>query len=236
MKNEKNLCGKELIEALTQISKAITSERYLDDILKLIVVVTAQLMGSNICSIMLVNEKTNQLIMKATQSMSELYNKKKPLKVGEGIAGRVIQTKKPIAVKDISKSKEYLYKEIAKKEGLTSMLSVPLSVKGRIIGVLNCYTPQLHVFSENEKNILVTIANQAAIAIENTELIVKSKVIREELESRKFIERAKGMIMKEEGISEAEAYMKIRKFSMDNRKTMREIAEAIILSGEMRKI
>lgn len=223
------------IKALTKISKAITSEQYLEDILRLIVVVTAQAMGSNICSIMLIDKKSGELVIKATQSMSEAYNKKLPLKLGEGITGKVIKNKKPIAVKDIIKSREYKYKEIAKKEGLSSLLCVPLTVKNEVIGVINCYTPEFHDFTGTEKNVLTTIANQAAVAIENTELMVKTRVIREELEARKRIERAKGILMKAEGLSEEDAYLKIQKYSMDNRKTMREVAEAIILSYDMRK-
>ena len=73
------------------------------------------------------------------------------------------------------------------------------------------------------------------MVIENTELMVKSRVIQEELENRKRIERAKGILMKEEGLTEEEAYLKLQRFSMDHRKTMREIAEAIILTSEMKK-
>ncbi|MDP2904706.1 MAG: GAF and ANTAR domain-containing protein, partial [Candidatus Omnitrophota bacterium] len=143
---------------------------------------------------------------------------------------------RPIAVADVTKEKEYKYKDIARKEGLCSLLCVPLSVKGKVIGVINCYTSKPHDFSDDEIELLTTIANQAAIAIENTELIVKSKVIQEELEVRKRVERAKGMLMRQEGLSEEEAYLKIRKYSMDNRKTMREVAEAIILAADMKQV
>jgi signal transduction protein with GAF and PtsI domain len=226
---------KEQIEALSKVSKAIASDLYLDDILRLIVTVTAQAMNSNICSIMLINEKNKELVIRATQSVSEEYNKKPPLKIGEGIAGRVAKENKPLAVKDVTKEKEYKYQDIAKKEGLCSLLCVPLAVKNKVIGVLNCYTSSPHDFTETETNLLSSIANQAAVAIENTELIVKSKVIQEELEIRKRTERAKGILMKDEGLTEEQAYLKLQKYSMDHRKTMREVAEAIILASEVKK-
>jgi len=225
----------EQIKALSKISKAIASDLYLEDILRLIVAVTAQAMGSNICSLMLINKKTNELVIRATQSISEEYNKKPPLKIGEGIAGKVAKENKPITVKDVTKEREYKYGDIAKKEGLCSLLCIPLAVKGKVIGVLNCYTPAPHDFTETEIDILASIANQAAVAIENTELMVKTRVIQEELESRKRIERAKGILMKDKGLTEEEAYLKLQRFSMDYRKTMREIAEAIILTSEMKK-
>ena len=225
----------EQIKALSKISKAIASDLYLEDILRLIVTVTAEVMGSSICSLMLIDEKNNELVIRATQSMSEEYNKKPPLKVGEGIAGKVAKENKPMAVKDVTKEKEYKYKNIAEKEGLCSLLCVPLTVKGKVIGVVNCYTSTSHDFTETEIEVLTSIANQAAVAIENTELMVKSRVIQEELETRKIVERAKGILMREEQLTEEEAYLRIRKYSMDHRKTMREVAEAIILSTEIKE-
>lgn len=233
---DEDMTFEEQIKALLKISKAITSDLYLEDILRLIVTVTAEVLGSNICSLMLLDEKTNELAVRASQSISEEYNRKPPLKIGEGIAGKVAKENRPIAVKDVTKEKEYKHKDIAKKEGLSSLLCVPLAVRGKVIGVINCYTSKPHDFSETEIEMLTTIANQAAVAIENTELMVKSKVIQEELETRKRIERAKGILMRDEGLSEEQAYLKIRKYSMDNRKTMREVAEAIILAADMKHL
>lgn len=224
----------EQIKALSKISKAIASESYLEDILRLIVVVTAQVMGSNICSLMLIDER-KKLVIRATQSVSEAYNKKPSLMLGEGIAGRVAKENRAIVVKDVTKEKEYKNRDIAKKEKLRSLLCVPLSVKGKVIGVLNCYTPKTHEFSETEIDVLTSIANQAAVAIENTELMVKTKVIQEELESRKRIERAKGVLMKDEGLTEEEAYRRMQKYAMNSRKTMREVAEAMIIASDMKR-
>lgn len=243
MKQEKSSLGKtkgslfykEQIEALSKISKAISSELYLEDILKLIVTVTAQVMDSKICSLMLLDEKSKKLFIRATQSISEDYNKKPPLSIGEGIAGKVAKENKPIAVSDINGEEEYKYKDIAKKEGLLSLLCIPLSVKGRVIGVINCYTSYLHEFSEIEINMLTNVANQAAVAIENTELMVKTKVIQEELETRKLVERAKDILMKRLKLSGEEAYRRIQKQSMNTRKSMREMAEAVILTEELER-
>lgn len=223
------------LEAILKVSKTITSNLYLEDILKLIVTVTAEIMNSKICSLMLLDEKSGELVLKATQSMSETYNKKPRLKLGEGIAGKAALENKPIAIHDIHQEKEYKYKAIAEKEGLRSLLSVPLSVKGKVIGVLNNYTSSPHTFTKDEISILTTVANQAAIVIENAELMVKTKVIQEELETRKTIERAKGLLMRQQNLTEEEAFRKLQRQSMDLRKSMREIAEAIILIEKMRQ-
>ncbi|MBU4377386.1 MAG: GAF and ANTAR domain-containing protein [Candidatus Omnitrophica bacterium] len=233
-KNKEN-SGAKVIQALAKISEAITSDLYLEDILKLIVAVTAEVMGSNICSILLLDKSGRELSVKATQSVSEEYNKKANIKLGEGVAGKVAREGKPITVLDVRKDKRYKSREIAVHENLCSLLSVPLFSKKKVIGVLNCYTPKPHRFSHNEINVLKSIANQAAIVIENFRLIVESNVIREELESRKIVERAKGILMKKEALSEEEAYQRIRRYSMDKRRSMREIAEAIMLNEELGK-
>ena len=108
-----------------------------------------------------------------------------------------------------------------------------MSVKGRVIGVLNSYTSTPHKFTKNEINILTTVANQAAVAIENAQLMVKSKIIQEELETRKLVDRAKGILMRK-GLTEEDAFRRIQKRAMDLRRSMRQIAEAIILSDDLK--
>jgi len=153
--------------------------------------------------------------------------------MGEGIVGQVALTRNSRSVLNVLEEPDYKEKELAKKEGLVSLLSVPMVVKDRVVGVINCYTSDPHEFTETEKNVLITVANEAAVAIENTELMVKTKVIQEELESRKLVERAKDILMTRRGLSGADAYRWIQRRSMDVRKSMREISEAIILTDEM---
>jgi len=234
--NDKNIeSSKEVIEALSKIGEAVTSDLYLEDILKLIVTITAEIMQSKICSIMLLDPKKKELTIKATQSISKEYINKNPLKLGEGVAGKVALENKYAVIPNILEEDTYVYKEIARKEGLVSLICAPLHVKGRVIGVLNLYTSEPHKFSDYEISILQAVADQAAIVIENYRLIVETKVIKEELETRKVLEKAKGILMEEYKLSEEKAFKKIQKFAMDKRKPIREVAEAIIMSHEMKK-
>jgi len=226
---------KEYINTLTKISKAITSDLYLEDVLKLIVTLTANVMKAKICSLWLLDDKTQELKIRATQAMSREYLKERAIKVGEGIVGTVAKERKPIVIPDVLKEKRFKEKQLAKKEGLISMFSVPMMVKDKVRGVINCYTTTPHKFTKSDIDLLSAVANQAAVAIENTELLVKTRVVQEELDTRKKVEKAKGLLMKEQGLSEDEAYKLIRKTSMDRRSPMKDIAEAIILSFEIRK-
>ena len=221
------------IEALSKVSQTIASNLYLEDILKLIVIVTAEVMNSKICSLLLLDEEKNELVIRATQSVSEAYNKKPNIKLGIGVAGQVAKENCSIAILDVKKDIRYLNRDIANKENLCSLLSVPLCVKGKVIGVLNSYTSVKHKFTKEEVDILTSVASQAAVVIENSTLMLKSRMIEEELKTRKLVERAKGVLMNSQGISEEQAYKKIQKQAMNTRRAMREIAEAVILAKEL---
>jgi signal transduction protein with GAF and PtsI domain len=224
------------IKALTDISRAITSEQYLEDILKLIVMVTAKVTGVEICSLWLIDESEspNKIRLKATQTIDPDYVKDRSLSMEEGVVGFVATHNQPLIVRDVLKEPRFKEKEMAKKLGLVSMASVPLQVKDeKVIGVLNCFTAKPHEFSKTEVNLITAVANQAAVAILNTELMVKTKVIQEELETRKLVERAKEVLIRRRNMSGEQAYRWIQKRSMDSRKSMLHVAEAILLSDEI---
>ncbi|MBF0528366.1 MAG: GAF and ANTAR domain-containing protein [Deltaproteobacteria bacterium] len=221
------------IEALTLISEAITSDKYIEDVLRLIVIVTAEAMNSKVCSLWLLDENTQTLTIRATQSINREYLKLRVLKVGEGVVGHVAKTNLPHLSRDVQEDPLFKEKELARNMGLGSMISVPLSVGQRVIGVINCYTDHPHDYDAMEVNLLTTVANQAAVAIYNTELMVKTQVIREELEARKLVERAKDVLISRRKMTGEEAFRWLQKRSMDSRKSMREVAEAVLLADEL---
>jgi len=224
------------IKALTEISKAITSDQYLEDILKLIVMVTAKVTGVDICSLWLIeeSEKDKKARLKATQAIDPDYVKDRVLTMNEGVVGFVASTNRPLILEDVLQEPRFKEKEMAKKLGLVSMASVPMHIKeDKVIGVLNCFTTRPHIFSETELNLITAVANQAAVAIENTQLMVRTKIIEEELEKRKMIDRAKEILMTKKGLSPEKAFRWIQKKSMDTRKSMKEIAEAVIISQDI---
>jgi len=222
------------LDTLSRVSQTITSGRYLEEILNLIVTMTASMMNSAICSIMILDEGLKELKIVATQSLSEEYRRKANVKVGESIAGRAVQKRSPVSTLDVQDDPEYHFPELAKKEGLKSMLAVPMWIKNRIVGVLNSYTSEHHAFTKEEINLLQSVANQAAVAIENTQLSKQSSAMQEALETRKAVERAKGLLMKQNNIQEDAAFKLIQRQSMNNRKSMREVADAIILASQIK--
>jgi signal transduction protein with GAF and PtsI domain len=220
-------------DSLNKVTKSVASESYLDEILNLIVVVTAEMLDSKICSIMLLDKKGNELTMRATHTLSEEYKKKPNIKVKTSISGQVIQSKTPKEVHNVQEEEGYNFKDLAKKEGLTSMLAVPMIVKDVAIGVINVYTQNPHHFTDEEISVLQMVANQAAVAVENTKLVDEALRAKEALETRKLVDRAKGVLMRMKNLDEDAAYRLIHKKAMDSCKTMKDIAESILLLADL---
>ncbi len=167
------------LSALAEVSETITSPRYLDEMLEVVVEMAAQVMNARLCSLMLLDETSGELVLRATKHLGTVYRDKPPLKVGEGIVGRVAQSGQHLAVLDVLRETTYHYPAVAQQEGLRSLLCVPLVVRDRVIGVLNCYTAEVHHFSDDEIALFSTLANQTALAIENARLVSNSAVVRE---------------------------------------------------------
>lgn len=222
--------------ALMEISNAVISDRYLEDILKLIVLVTARATGFEICSLWMIekDKKETRIRLKTTQAINQDYVEDRTLKIDEGVVGFVATRKQPLIIKNVLQEPLFKEKEMASKIGLVAMLGVPLQVgNNEVIGVLNCFTDKPHDFSETEVNLITTVANQAALAIQNTKLAVDASVIKEELETRKQVEKAREVLIKNRNLSNDDAFRWIQKKSMDTRRSMREISEAILLAEEL---
>jgi len=169
----------EEMQALAQVSEAITSPQYLDDMLHVVTGMAAQTLGAAVCSIFLLNETGTHLELRSARRTTSPYRHRQPLAVGQGAIGIVAQTGEPLYISDVRTDARYLGHELAREEGLVSLLAVPLSVRDRVIGVLACYTAVSHTFAPEQERLLLTLANQTALAIENARLVTNTAVVRE---------------------------------------------------------
>lgn len=167
------------LSTLAEASKTITSPLYLEEMLRLIVEMATGMLDARLCSLMLLDEQTGELILTAAHRAGERYQSRPSLRAGEGIVGLVAQTGQPIAVPDVLEDARFVHKEMAREEGLRALLAVPLVVRDKVIGVFNTYKATPHQFAKDEITLLSTLANQTALAIENSSLIVRSAVVRE---------------------------------------------------------
>jgi signal transduction protein with GAF and PtsI domain len=221
------------ITTLAQVGQLISSGKYLEEMLQLIVRMIAEMMQARVCSIMIVDNQKNELVLKAAKCSSEEYWQRPNLKIGKSLISRVVKERSPLMVRDVTKEAGYLYPDLATKEGVRSLLSVPMIYKDHVIGVINVYSAEERTFSGEDLRVLSTVADQAALAFENTKLSVAVKESEEALLARKLVERAKSILQKQANLSEEEAYKRLQQQSMKTRRSMKEIAEAVILSSEM---
>jgi len=226
----------EQIENLLRVSETVSSNRYLEEILNLVVKLCSEMTESSICSIMLVDESRQELVIKAARCSNDEYLRKPPLKINQSLVGRVVRDRQMVVVRDVAAEPDYQHPELAKKEGLHSLVSIPLIVKDKVIGAINCYSATPHPLTKEEIHLLSSIAHQAALVIENTRLASETLSAQKALESRKLVERAKGILQVEASLTEQEAYKRIQQQSRRLRKPMKEIAEAIILASDFKKM
>lgn len=153
--------------ALYQITKTITSTLDLDEVLKLIVENTTKAMEVKACSIRLIDEDKKTLRIVAAYGLSKDYLKKGPVEIDKSPLDAEVLKGNIVKIKDATTDPRFQYPEEAKKEGIRSVLCVPLQLKDRVIGVMRVYTDKTHNFSKGEVDFLTALASSAAIAIEN---------------------------------------------------------------------
>lgn len=165
--------------ALSEVSKTISTSPYVEEILQLLVNLTAQQFNYRVCTVRLLDESRQELVLRATQAPAKAYQRKRAIKLGESIAGRAIDENRPIIVADVQIEEDYIGHDLAAEQGLRSMICVPLTIQDRAVGVLSCYTSEVRSFPPDEIKALETLAKQAAVSIEHAKLQVRDTLMQE---------------------------------------------------------
>jgi len=169
----------EEMRALAHVSEAVTSPQYLDEILNVVTEMAAQMMDTAVCALFLLNESGTHLELRSAKRIAQPYRHRPPLPAHEGVLGQVVRSGAPLYIANVQTDPRYRGAALAREEGLVSMLTVPLSVRDRVIGVLTCYTDEERRFSQEQHTLFATLANQTALAIENARLATNTAIVRE---------------------------------------------------------
>ncbi len=171
--------GDDKLGAVSEVSTSIASSPYLEEILQLLVNLTARRFNYKVVTVRLFDTKREELVLRATQATNKAYQRKQAIKLGESIAGRVIKENRTMIVPNVQKDADYIGHDLAVEQGLKSMICVPLSLHDRPLGVLTCYTGKIRNFGRDEIAALETLAQQAAISIEHARLQVRNTLMQE---------------------------------------------------------
>ena len=175
------------------------------------------------------------LVLRASKNPHHELLDRLKLRIGQGITGWVAEHREPVAVsREAYKDPRFQRFNELPEDRYEAFLSVPLFSRGRLVGVMNLQHRDQHEYSEREIRLLSTIGSLAGAEIELARLETQNTELSQQLETRKIVERAKGILQRDLGLTEEQAYLSIQRQSRQKRKTMKEIAEAIVLSEEVK--
>lgn len=165
--------------AVSEVATTLLNSPYLEEILQLLVHLTAEQFHFKVCTVRLLDPQNESLVLRATQSPVKAYQQKPAIKLGESIAGRAIQQNKPQIIQDVLLEEDYIGHELAIEQGLRSMICIPLTIQEEPVGVMSCYTDEVRTFHPSEIRALQTLAKQAAVSIEHAKLRVRNTLMQE---------------------------------------------------------
>jgi uroporphyrinogen-III synthase len=175
------------------------------------------------------------LVLRASKNPHQELLDHLKLRIGEGITGWVAEHREPVAVfKEAFKDPRFQRFNELPEDKYEAFVSVPLFSRGRLVGVMNLQHREPHVYTERDIHLLSTVGSLAGAEIELARLETQNSDLFQQLETRKLVERAKGILQRDLGLTEEQAYLSIQRQSRQKRRTMKEIAEAIVLSEEVR--
>lgn len=222
------------ISFLYRVTQSVHSLE-IEEVLKEIVEIASEVSAAHACLVYVLN-KHNELILRASKNPHPELLSKVKMKLGEGITGWVALEKKPVAISSgASKDSRFKLFRTLPEDRFEAFLSVPILTKRGVVGVINVQHQSAHVHSDTEINLLSAMGKLVGGAVENALLIEETLSLKEALELRKLIEKAKGIIMNKAHISEHDAHTLLQKESMKSGKSIRFVAEAVIIAEGLMK-
>ncbi len=158
------------VSALYAITEAINASLSLPDLLAVMLERMVTELGYRAATLRLLDEERQTLELKAAYGLSAAYLAKGAVAVAKSGIDQTVLNNLPVEVGDVRRDPGFQYAEAAAREGLASVLVVPLAVRGHVIGVLRVYTAVPHAFSGAERAFLSVVANLGAQAIQRTRL------------------------------------------------------------------
>jgi uroporphyrinogen-III synthase len=215
------------LDFLHEIGSRMSGSNSLRGVLRRIVDFAASLVKCDSCFVYVL--ENNELVLRASKNPHPEEVDHLRLGLGEGITGWVAKNKQPVAVacNAFQETRFQFFNELP-EDRYEAFLSVPILCRGELVGVINLQNRQPHSYTRREIRLLSTIGFFVGAEIEMARLEEKSSQLSEELEARKIVERAKGILQRELQVSEEEAYLTLRRQSRMLRKTMKEVAQSII--------
>lgn len=222
------------VDFLHEIGGLLAAAEPLEKVLGQIVEFLYEMIGPD--SVFIYVLEGDELVLRASKNPnSEVVNRLK-LRVGEGITGWVAEHREPVAMaRNAVKDPRFLsFSELA-EDSYEAFLSVPMVSRGDLVGVINLQHRLPHMHTRREIALVATISHLVGSEVSLARLDEQVTELSDQLETRKLVERAKGLLQRDLGLSEEESYLTLQRQSRQRRITMKQVAEAIVLSDDVRR-
>jgi len=221
-------------DALHEIGSRIAAADPLHAVLGRVVEFVSSIVQCDSCFIYVIDD--DALVLRASKTPHPDVVDQLKLRIGQGITGWVAEHRQPVAVADHAweDPRFQAFNELP-EDRYEAFLSVPVVSRGKVVGVVNLQHRTPHAHSRREIQLISMIGFLVGAEIEMARLEVENTQLSERLETRKVLDRAKGILQRDLGITEEEAYLTIQRQSRQRRKTKKEIAEAIVLGEDLRR-
>ncbi|MGA2595956.1 MAG: GAF domain-containing protein [Bryobacteraceae bacterium] len=229
------------VALLHRVSNIVSSELSLEEMLGEIVGLTVQVTACDACLVYLM--EGDEIVLSASQVPHASDLGKLRMKMGEGVTGWVAEHQAVVALSDnAATDARFKYFQALIEDTYEAFASVPLVSGGEVVGVINVHHRERHDHSPEEIALLTFVGEQMGIATAKSMLVDQNARLQQEaheakrqLEIRKIVERAKGILQHRHNLTEEEAYLRLRNESRRLRRPMKDLAEAIILAEDMHR-
>jgi uroporphyrinogen-III synthase len=222
------------IDFVHQVSSRIAAADPLHVVLGSIVEFVTTVIPCDSCFIYVLEQ--GKLVLRASKNPHADLVDRLGVQLGQGITGWVAENREPVAIaSNASNDPRFMIFRSLPEDHFEAILCTPILCASKVVGVINLQHRLSYQHTESEVRLLSTLGFLVGAEIERARLETENVQLSNRLESRKAVERAKGVLQRDLGMSEDEAYRTMQKESRQRRISMQEIAEAILLGEDLKK-
>ena len=222
------------IDLLHEIGSRMAAADPLHEVLERVIEMVTAAVRCDSCFIYVLEK--DKLVLRGSKNPHEDVVDRMVIDLGQGVTGWVAEHKQTVALA----AKAWADPRFARfpslpEDRFEAFLAVPILCRGKLVGAINVQHRQTHNHSRREIRLITMIGYLVGAEVELARMEFEKTQLAEQLETRKVMERAKGILQRELSLSEEEAYLMLQKQSRQKRKPLKEIAEAIILMDDMKR-
>jgi len=223
-----------LVDLLHDIGSRVAGTDLLHRVLERIVDLISSEVECDSCFIYIL--EGDELVLRASKNPRPEVVDRLKLRIGQGITGWVAEHREPVALaSNAFQDPRFNFFSELPEDRYEAFLSVPILCRRRVVGVINLQHCLPHVHNRRDIKLISTLGFLVGAEIERARLEGEVSQLSEQLQVRKLVERAKGMLQRDLGLSEEEAYRTLQRQSRQMRKSMKEVAEAVLISDSIKR-